>query len=95
MGLTIAELAHISKEELEEMSPEKRAFFEEETDIPNDAPVMSKALLDRMQAEADTEAALLLDPSLPFNEIAGLSPDQVMAWTERTRRELAEKEGES
>ena len=93
MGMTIAELVGLPEKALAAMDPEERAFWEEETDIPHDAPEISEAVLERMQAETDTHAALTRNPSLPYNETIGMTADQALAWG-RAKQRAAQEDSE-
>ena len=86
MGMTIAELVGLPEKALAAMDPEERAFWEEETDIPHDAPEISEAVLERMQAETDTHAALMLNRDLPYHETVGMTPDELLAWGRAKQR---------
>ena len=96
MGMTVAELAGLTftEEELAAMDPEQRAAWEEETTIPHDAPEISEAVLERMQAETDTHAALNRSPSLPYNETVGMTADQALAWGRAKQRAAQRKNSE-
>ena len=65
---------------------EDRAVCEEETTIPHDAPEISEAVLERMQAETDTHAALMLNRDLPYHETVGMTPDELLAWGRAKQR---------
>ena len=86
MGLTRAQVAGIPEKELAEMDPEDRVLWEVETDIPHDAPEISEAVLERMQAETDTHAALMLNRDLPYHETVGMTPDELLAWGRAKQR---------
>ena len=93
MGLTRAQVAGIPEKALAKRDPEDRALWEVETDIPHDAPEISEAVLERMQAETDTHAALMLNRDLPYHETVGMTPDELLAWG-RARQRAAQDDSE-